>query len=57
VEGDAELAVAWRELANCRIRLGEFGAAVEALRRYLELRPDDAAARHDLGVAERRIAG
>ncbi len=38
---DPSIAEAYRALANCRLKQGENEAAVEALRGFLRLRPDD----------------
>ena len=43
---DATLAEVYRDLAYCRIALGDRDAAAEALRGLLRLRPDDCRAHH-----------
>jgi len=51
VKSDARFGPAFRELANCWIKRGEYEKAIEPLEKYLSLSPDDAEGHFDLGAA------
>lgn len=54
VEADPERALAWYRLGNLQTRAGDLDGAMDSFTRTLALEPDNAEARHNLGLVQIR---